>query len=76
MIAAAGFVDMTESIVEIDIPITDARMYADRACSSLHLISTSAFDTGLRRLEADLAKGPVARAWRYLLIWGTKGGER
>jgi hypothetical protein len=49
--------------------MTDARMYADKACSSLHLISDDAFRRGMLRLEADLAKGPIPRPWRYVMLW-------
>ena len=72
MMSDAGFARIDTMTVELANPIGDARMYADKACSSLHLVSRDAFARGMQRLEADLAKGPVPRVWRYELLWGDK----
>jgi SAM-dependent methyltransferase len=72
MMQGGGFDAIEESTVELTLSITDARSYRDKAYSSLHLISNDAFERGLRRLETDLAKGPIAHVWRYLLLWGNK----
>jgi ubiquinone/menaquinone biosynthesis C-methylase UbiE len=69
MMEDAGFASIETSNVELVDRMTDARMYADKACSSLHLITEDAFRRGMRRLEADLAKGPLPRPWRYALLW-------
>jgi ubiquinone/menaquinone biosynthesis C-methylase UbiE len=68
----AGFRAIEVSAVAVASPIEDARMYSEKACSSLHLIPKDAFDRGIQRLEADLAGGPIPRVWERLLLWGAK----
>jgi ubiquinone/menaquinone biosynthesis C-methylase UbiE len=68
----AGFMDLREQTVEYAFTTTDIQAYRDRAFSSLHLISEAAFQAGIRRMEADLEKGPIQCVPRYLLLWGTK----
>ena len=75
MMEDAGFGSIETTTVELVDRMTDARMYADKACSSLHLIAEDAFRRGMRRLEAELAKGPLPRQWRYVLLWA-RGDER
>jgi ubiquinone/menaquinone biosynthesis C-methylase UbiE len=70
----AGFIDLSEQTVEYAFTTTDIQAYRDRAFSSLHLITEEAFQAGIRRMEADLQKGPIQCVPRYLLLWGVKGG--
>ena len=71
-IRQAGFTSLGEQIVEYAFTTTDIQAYRDKAFSSLHLISETAFQAGLRRMEADLQKGPIQCVPRYLLLWGSK----
>ena len=69
--AGAGFVDVREQMVEFPYELRTAAAYREKVFSSLHLISDEAFQRGLRRLEDDLAKGPIPCVSRYTLVWGT-----
>ena len=68
----AGFTGIHAKTVEYGFITTDIQAYRDRAFSSLHLISEAAFQAGIRRMEADLQKGPIQCVPRYLLLWGIK----
>ena len=68
----AGFTGLCEQTVEYAFTTTDIQAYRDKAFSSLHLISETAFQAGLHRMEADLQKGPIQCVPRYLLLWGSK----
>ena len=70
--ADAGFVDLGEQTVEFPHELRTAAPYRDKVFSGLRLISDEAFQRGLRRMEDDLAKGPITCVSRYTLIWGTK----
>ena len=52
--------------------VTDIAPYRDRAYSCLHLISDEAHREGVRRLEEDLALGPVEGLRPYTLYWASK----
>lgn len=67
----AGF-GAHRALVEHRTTINDSAAYRSKAFSALHLISDSAFRTGLNRLESDLRRGPVPLVSRYTLLWGTK----
>ncbi len=69
---AAGLVDFRVVIVEQPYTVDSAQPFRDRAFSSLHLISTEAWQAGLARLEGDLARGPVSGVSRYACVWATK----
>ncbi len=69
--ASAGFAEIEESVVEFAV-VTDGSVYANKADSTLHLISDEAYERGMARLNDDLAKGPVEGIRRYLVITGTK----
>ncbi len=68
----AGFTNLGEQTVEYAFTTTNIQAYRERAFSSLHLISETAFQAGIRRMEADLQKGPIQCVPRYLLLWGDK----
>jgi SAM-dependent methyltransferase len=66
----AGFTELAEGHVDLRYTLTDAQPYRDRAFSSLHLIDLAAFERGLARLEADLARSPISGLSLYTLLWG------
>jgi ubiquinone/menaquinone biosynthesis C-methylase UbiE len=68
----AGFSALKRDVVEHRAVLTDIQAYRDRAFSSLHLISESAFQRGLSRMEQDFARGSVSLVSRYVLLWATK----
>lgn len=72
LMSAAGFSWITSRDVEMRVEVTDIRAYREKAFSSLHLISEEAFQRGIQRLEADLARGPVTNLSRYTMLWGTR----
>ena len=72
MMSEAGFEGIAEERVELQKVLQDAQAYRDKAFSSLHLIPQEAFERGIRRLEKDLASGPIQVTSRYLLLWGAK----
>ncbi|HEY6725067.1 MAG TPA: class I SAM-dependent methyltransferase [Polyangiaceae bacterium] len=69
--SSAGFRTWRESRVVTEGVLSSAEAYEAKACSALHLISASAFDAGLRRLKADLARQPLRTVSRYALLWAT-----
>jgi ubiquinone/menaquinone biosynthesis C-methylase UbiE len=68
-LTAAGFVDICEQRTESPYLVENARAYAEKAFSSLHLIGEDAHRRGLERLERDV---PVAGVWRAVLVWARK----
>ncbi len=72
MLSEAGFSDLQEPLVEFPYALKDLQIYRDKAFSSLHLISTEAFERGLKRMESALRAGPIPCVSRYVLLWGTK----
>ena len=68
----AGFVEVSEHVVEFHYTLADIRAYRDKAYSALHLISDEAFRRGIARMEADLWNGPIPCVSRYTLLWGVK----
>ena len=72
VMAAVGFAEIVERIVGHPVSVTNATAYAAKAYSALNLMSAKAFERGLRRLEADLATGPIHGTRRALMLWGTK----
>jgi ubiquinone/menaquinone biosynthesis C-methylase UbiE len=69
----AGFHTIKRDMVEHRAVVSDVQAYRDKAFSSLHLISGSAFQRGLSDLERDLENGPVPLVSRYALLWGARG---
>lgn len=72
---AASFTAVREEEVAWAYALHDAEPYRRRAYSTLQRISDEAWRAGLARLEADLARGPVACVARYTLVWGTRPSE-
>jgi ubiquinone/menaquinone biosynthesis C-methylase UbiE len=70
--AAAGLDGLVAATVEAPYEITSAQPFRDKAYSSLHLIPEDAWQTGLARLERDLAHGPVRGTSRYACLWGRR----
>lgn len=52
--------------------VRDIAPYRDRAYSCLHLISEQAHRDGVRRMEEDLALGPIEGVRPYTLYWASK----
>lgn len=73
---SAGFEGLNEELAEWRYELTDSGPYRDRAFSSLQLLAEDSFRKGLRRLEADLAGGPIPCTSRYTLLWGGKSITR
>jgi ubiquinone/menaquinone biosynthesis C-methylase UbiE len=72
MMVDAGFGGLEEPVAEFPYSLTDIQSFRDKAFSSLHLISTEAFERGIQRMEQDLCVGPIpCKSW-YVLLWGTK----
>jgi ubiquinone/menaquinone biosynthesis C-methylase UbiE len=67
----AGFVSINEMQVEFTYLLDDCSVFRAKAYSALHLISQSAFEHGLARMERDLQSGPIQSAARYVLVWGS-----
>lgn len=69
----AGFQNVQEQQIEFPYVITDLQPYREKSFSVLHLISEAAFQSGIRRMEADLlTAGRIDGISRYVLLWGTK----
>jgi ubiquinone/menaquinone biosynthesis C-methylase UbiE len=68
----AGFTNLVETQVEVAFSLADAQAFRRKAYSSLHLISEEAFQRGLRRMEADLERGPISCISYYVLLWGSR----
>lgn len=68
--ARAGFTASRVVAVALDYDLTDLQPYRDRVFSSLLLIDETAYQHGITRLEADLARGPIPCVSLYTLIWG------
>jgi ubiquinone/menaquinone biosynthesis C-methylase UbiE len=73
LMQGAGFRHIEEELLEFRYEVADPSPYADKAFSSLHLISEEAFQRGLQRVKRDLRVGPIAGVSRYVLLWGHKG---
>ncbi|MDG6911932.1 MAG: hypothetical protein JRN35_02485 [Nitrososphaerota archaeon] len=59
-------------MVEFPYELTDASAYRSKVFSSLQLISEQDFQRGLKRMEEQLAKGPISCMSRYSIVWGSK----
>jgi ubiquinone/menaquinone biosynthesis C-methylase UbiE len=72
LMGAAGLNDLRTETVEATYAVTSSAPYSSCAYSSLLLIGDEALRAGVARLDADLARGPVAGVARYVLLWGTQ----
>jgi SAM-dependent methyltransferase len=68
----AGFTAQWEETVELSYDLVNIEPYEHKAFSCLHLISTQAFQSGLRELQSDFSTTPVRCNSRYVLLWGTR----
>jgi ubiquinone/menaquinone biosynthesis C-methylase UbiE len=71
----AGLLCLPTAIVEQPYEIAGSQRFRDRVFSSLHLISETAWRAGLRRLERDLAHGPVQGVLRYACVWAYRDND-
>lgn len=72
MARKAGFRAWRETSLEVEVPTASADAYEAKAFSSLHFVPEALFEAGLRRLKADLARGPMVATGGYALLWATK----
>jgi len=72
----AGFVSVRHEEVSVTLWLKDSSPYRAKVFSALRLLAKETFESGLRRLEADLAKGPVRSISRYLLLWARRSPNR
>jgi ubiquinone/menaquinone biosynthesis C-methylase UbiE len=70
--AAAGFVELAETVVEYSTELPDIEPYRAQVFSSLRLISKEEFARGMARLEEDFRKGPIRWVSRYLMLCGAR----
>ena len=68
----AGFVNLRREEVSATGWLTDPTPYRAKVFSALRLLPEPIFERGLKRLEANLAKGPVRSVSRYLLLWANR----
>jgi ubiquinone/menaquinone biosynthesis C-methylase UbiE len=71
-----GFIWLAQSGVVSHGWLTDPGPYQAKVFSCLQALPEEAYQRGLARLEADLAKGPVPFISRYLLLWARKPLKR
>jgi hypothetical protein len=69
-LAQARFSEIRLTHVDCAYDLVDIQAYRDRVFSSLHEIDEDAFQRGIARLEADLARGPIPCISLYTIIWG------
>jgi ubiquinone/menaquinone biosynthesis C-methylase UbiE len=68
-----GFVEISDNLVEHEMPLTEIQAYREKAFSALHLISEADFQRGVARMEHDLkSSGTIPIVSRNVLLWGTK----
>jgi ubiquinone/menaquinone biosynthesis C-methylase UbiE len=72
MARESGFRDWRETSLDVRVPVTSADAYEAKAFSSLHFVPEASFEAGLRRLKADLARGPMMGRGCFALLWATK----
>jgi ubiquinone/menaquinone biosynthesis C-methylase UbiE len=75
MMVSAGFTDLQEAVAEREYELRDIQKYRDKAFSSLHLISSEAFERGIQRLEQDVQAHPIPAVSLYVLLWSVKGSS-
>ena len=73
--ADAGFISIAASQTRHDYDLLDAAPWRDKAFSSLHLITPEQHASGVARMQADLARGPIHAVSLYTLLWGNAGSE-
>jgi len=71
--ADAGFISIAASQTRHEYDLIDAAPWRDKAFSSLHLITPEQHASGVARMEADLAQGPIHAVSLYTLLWGSAG---
>ncbi|MBV9274147.1 MAG: hypothetical protein JO333_09655 [Verrucomicrobia bacterium] len=69
---AAGFTHLRQEEVSIKGWLRDLSPYRSKIFSALRRLSQPSFERGLKRLEIELAKGPVPSISRYLLLWANR----
>jgi ubiquinone/menaquinone biosynthesis C-methylase UbiE len=72
MARSTGFREWRETSLEVEVLLTSADAFEAKAFSSLHFVPEALFEDGLRRLKADLARGPMLGRGGFALLWATK----
>jgi SAM-dependent methyltransferase len=72
LLAAAGFIEITNHELQAPFAITDAAPYREKAFSCLHLVPEDEFQSGLARLEDDLRIAPVTGLEEHACLWGRR----
>lgn len=69
-----GFANVWQASSRCSFPIDAARLerFRNKAYSSLRLIPEEAFQTGLARLQTEVAAGKAIGREMYTLVWGSK----
>jgi SAM-dependent methyltransferase len=68
----AGFHELRRQEVSATDWLTDLSPYRAKVFSALRLLSEDVYERGFRRMETDLAKGPIRSISRYLLLWAKR----
>ena len=68
----AGFVNLRQEEVSTTGRLRDLSPYRAKVFSALRLLSEETYQRGLRRMETDLANGPIPSVSRYLLLWAKR----
>ncbi|HYZ74260.1 MAG TPA: class I SAM-dependent methyltransferase [Chthoniobacterales bacterium] len=68
----AGLLNLRQEEVCTTGWLGDLSAYRAKAFSALRLLPEDAYQRGLRRMETDLAKGPISSTCRYLLVWAKR----
>jgi ubiquinone/menaquinone biosynthesis C-methylase UbiE len=68
----AGLHNLRQEDVSTTGWLRDLSPYRAKAFSTLRLLSEDTYERGLRRLEADFAKGPILFVSRYFLLWAKR----
>jgi hypothetical protein len=69
---AAGFTHLRQQEVSTNGWLRDLSPYRSKVFSALRLLPQPSFERGLKRLEIELAKGPIPSVSRYLLLWANR----
>jgi ubiquinone/menaquinone biosynthesis C-methylase UbiE len=68
----AGLHNLRQEEVSTTGWLRDLSPYRAKAFSALRMLSEDTYERGLRRLEADFAKGPIQFVGRYFLLWAKR----
>ena len=73
LLAEEGYTGISEKVVEMEYLLDDIEPYRQKSFSSLHLISPECFNSGIAKLEQDVAQSALRCISRYLILSATAG---